>query len=552
MFGSIFPNLIIFLTLASALIFIFYMKKSKKKLQVSSIDFLMLQEKKIRLKKNNLSFIISLILALILLFFICFVNFQFSWINNFFDKSTTTIIIDNKFTMSAFMDPNKKITRLDFAKNKAKEIISQKKIGHTFFLSTTSYIDNKPKKFNSNKAALEFVDKISVNNSFYEFDAYRIPKNIDSSQVIFISDGLLHDINLKNYLFIDVPLNTKNISIIDLDQEEKKLFIRTNNNLDENSTAKLSLSNLNGDILNSKEVVINANSLQTHTLEIKDINNQPLIIEIDSLNDFFKNDNFFYLAGENLINILYNENLNFIKRALEDKNYNFVDENNSYNQELLTIDFLTNHDLKKSYSNPTIIFENNDNNFIIDKKNKLIVSREFSTFFQLNDLFVVGKETQKCPPDTIPIFIDVKNNCYGYFDKSNNYVYFTFDFENSNIHLKKNFPNFIEKLIDVFLNINSLGASNEIQSLTEGKFSKKKDYFYFEPGIYKNINNNYFFSVNLDYTDINHSNYQIQPEKNKFSIQVLNSNYLMIFAAIIFLLIYLIDWSIYLKKSGQS
>ena len=127
MFGSIFPNLIIFLTLASALIFIFYMKKSKKKLQVSSIDFLMLQEKKVRLKKNNLSFIISLILALILLFFICFVNFQFSWINNFFDRSTTTIIIDNKFTMSAFMDPNKKTTRLDFAKNKAKEIISQKK-----------------------------------------------------------------------------------------------------------------------------------------------------------------------------------------------------------------------------------------------------------------------------------------------------------------------------------------------------------------------------------------------------------------------------------------
>jgi len=454
--------------------------------------------------------------------------------------------------MSAFMDPNKKITRLDFAKNKAKEIISQKKIGHTFFLSTTSYIDNKPKKFNSNKAALEFVDKINVNNSFYEFDAYRIPKNIDSSQVIFISDGLLHDINLKNYLFIDVPLNTKNISIIDLDQEEKKLFIRTNNNLDENSTAKLSLSNLNGDILSSKEVAINANSLQTHTLEIKDINNQPLIIEIDSLNDFFKNDNFFYLAGENLINILYNENLNFIKRALEDKNYNFVYENNSYNQELLTIDFLTNHDLKKSYSNPTIIFENNDNNFIIDKKIKLIVSREFGTFFQLNDLFVVGKETQKCPPDTIPIFIDAKNNCYGYFDKSNNYIYFNFDFENSNIHLKNSFPNFIEKLIDLFLNINSLGVSNEIQSLTEGKFSKKKDYFYFEPGIYKNINNNYFFSVNLDYTDINYSNYQIQPEKNKFPIQVLNSNYLMIFAAIIFLLIYLIDWSIYLKKSGQS
>ena len=187
-------------------------------------------------------------------------------------------------------------------------------------------------------------------------------------------------------------MNTKNISIIDVDQEEKKLFIRTNNNLDENFTAKLSLSNLNGDILNSKEVAINANSLQTHTLEIKDINNQPLIIEIDSLNDFFKNDNFFYLAGENLINILYNENLNFIKRALEDKNYNFVYENNSYNQELLTIDFLTNHDLKKSYLNPTNIFENSDNNFIIDKKNKLIVSKEFSTFFQLNDLFVVGKE----------------------------------------------------------------------------------------------------------------------------------------------------------------
>ena len=60
-----------------------------------------------------------------------------------------------------------------------------------------------------------------MNNSFYEFDAYRIPNNIDSSQVIFISDGLLHDINLKNYLFIDVPLNTKNISIIDVNQEEK-------------------------------------------------------------------------------------------------------------------------------------------------------------------------------------------------------------------------------------------------------------------------------------------------------------------------------------------
>ena len=202
--------------------------------------------------------------------------------------------------------------------------------------------------------------------------------------------------------------------------------------------------------------------------------------------------------------------------------------------------------------NPTIIFKNNDNNFNIDKKIKLIVSEEFSAFFELSDLFVVGKEIQKCPPDTIPIFIDVKNNCYGYFDKLNNYIYFTFNFENSNIHLKNNFPNFIEKLIDLFLNINSLGESNEIQSLTEGNFSKKKDYFYFEPGIYKNINNNYIFSVNLGYTDINHSNYQIQPEKNKLSIQVLNSNYLMIIAAIIFLLIYLIDWSIYLKKSGQS
>ena len=52
MFGSIFPNLIIFLTLAAALIFIFYMKKSKKKLQVSSIDFLMLQEKRLDLKKT--------------------------------------------------------------------------------------------------------------------------------------------------------------------------------------------------------------------------------------------------------------------------------------------------------------------------------------------------------------------------------------------------------------------------------------------------------------------------------------------------------------------
>ena len=116
--------------------------------------------------------------------------------------------------------------------------------------------------------------------------------------------------------------------------------------MDENSTAKLSLSNLNGDILNFKEVIIAENSLQIHTLEIKDINNQPLIIEIESLNDFFKNDNFFYLAEENLINIVNNESLNFIKRALEDKNYNFVDEKNSYNQELLTINFLTNHDQK--------------------------------------------------------------------------------------------------------------------------------------------------------------------------------------------------------------
>ena len=188
-----------------------------------------------------------------------------------------------------------------------------------------------------------------MNNSFYEFDAYRIPKNLDSSQVIFISDGLLHDINLKNYLFIDVPLNTKNISLIDAIQEEKKLFVRTNNNLDENSTAKLSLSNLNGEILKSKDVAINENSLQIHTIGIKDINNQPLIIKIDSLNDFVKEDNFFYLAEEDLINIVYAENLSFIKRALDSKNYNFVDEKNSYNQELLTINFLTNHDLKKSY-----------------------------------------------------------------------------------------------------------------------------------------------------------------------------------------------------------
>ena len=113
------------------------------------------------------------------------------------------------------------------------------------------------------------------------------------------------------------------------------MFIRTNNNLDENSTAKLSLSNLNGKILNSKEVSINDNSLQTHSIEIKDIINQPLIIEIESSNDFFKEDNFFYLAEENLINIVYNEDLNYIKRALDGKNYNFVNENNSSDQDLL-------------------------------------------------------------------------------------------------------------------------------------------------------------------------------------------------------------------------
>ena len=99
------------------------------------------------------------------------------------------------------------------------------------------------------------------------------------------------------------------------------------------------------------------------------------------MNDFFKEDNFFYLAEENLINIVYNENLSFIKRALDSKNYNFVNEKNSYNKELLTIDFLTNHDSKKSYLNPTIIFKNNDNNFAKDKKTKLIVSQEFSKFF---------------------------------------------------------------------------------------------------------------------------------------------------------------------------
>ena len=146
------------------------------------------------------------------------------------------------------------------------------------------------------------------------------------------------------------------------------MFIRTNNNLDENSTAKLSLSNLNGEILNSKEVLINDNSLQTHSIEIKDISNQPLIIEIESSNDFFKEDNFFYLAEENLINIVYNEDLNYIKRALDGKNYNFVNENKSSDQDLLTIDFLTSHESKNSYLNPTIIFKNNDNNFIIDKK----------------------------------------------------------------------------------------------------------------------------------------------------------------------------------------
>ena len=167
----------------------------------------------------------------------------------------------------------------------------------------------------------------------------------------------MHDINLKNYLFIDVPLNTKNISIIDVNQEEKKLFIRTNNNLDENSTAKLSLSNLDGEILNSKEVSINENSLQTHDIKIKDISNQPLIIEINSLNDFFKEDNYFYLAEENLINIYYDENLNYIKRALDVKNYNFVNENNFSDQDFLTIDFLTSHKAKNSYLNPAIIFK---------------------------------------------------------------------------------------------------------------------------------------------------------------------------------------------------
>lgn len=552
MLGSIFPNLIIFLTLASALIFIFYMKKSKKKLKVSSIDFLMLQEKKIRFKKNNLSFFISLILALILLFFICFANFQFSWINNFFDKSTTTIIIDNKYTMSAFLDSSIKKTRLDFAKDKAKEIIRKKKIGHTFYIHTTSYLENKPKKFDSNKAALEFIDNIKLNYSFYEFDAYRIPNNLNSSQVIFISDGLLHDINLKNYHFIDIPLETKNISIIDVDQEEKNLTVRTNNNFDGNSTAKLYLSNLNGDILNSKEVIIEQNSIQTHNIEIENFNNQPLIVEIESLNDFFKVDNLFYLAGENLIYINYNENLNLIKRALGSKNYNFVSKNIPGNQKFLTIDFLSNHTPEDSYTNPTIIFEENDSNFITDKKTKLFFSKEFLEFFQINDLFVVRKETKKCPPNTFPIFIDEKNNCYGYYDELNNYIYFAFDFENSNIHLKNNFPNFIEKLIDLFLNINSSPTTTEIRSLTEGKVSRFNGYFYFEPGIYKNIYNNYIFPINISYTDINHSSYKIQPKKDEFSFQVLNSNTLMIIAAIIFLLIYLIDWSIYLKKSERS
>ena len=164
----------------------------------------------------------------------------------------------------------------------------------------------------------------------------------------------------------------------------------------------------------------------------------------------------------------------------------------------------------------------------------------------------MGAQTKKCPPDTIPLLIDVKNNCYGYFDESKNYIYFTFDFENSNIHLKNNFPNFIEKLIYLFLNTNKFDTNTEIKSLTEGNFLKHNDYFHFEPGIYKNIKNNYIFSVNLDYTDINHGNHKIQSKKNKFSYQHLNSNNLMIIAAIIFLLIYLIDWSIYLKKSEQS
>ena len=426
MLGPIFPNLIIFFTLASALIFIFYMKKSKKKLQVSSIDFLILREKKMKLKKNNLSFIISLIIAVILLFFICFVNFQFAWINNFFYKGATTIIIDNKFTMSAFLDSSKKKTRLDFAKDKAKEIISQKKIGHTFFISTTSFLENKPKKFNSNKAALEFIDKVNINKSSSEFDAFRIPKSSKSSQVIFISDGLMHEINLNNYIFIGVPLNTKNISILEVNQEDEKLLIVTNNNLDKNASAKLSLSNTNDEILISKEVSVKKNILQVHNINIEKINNQPLIIEIESPNDFFNVDNYFYLARDNLINITYNENLNLIERALDSRNYNFINTNNLYNQELLTIDFLSNPVGNDTYLNSTIIFEKNDNNFTSGEKIKLLVSKQFSEFFKLKDLFVVGAQTKKCPPDTIPLLIDVKNNCYGYFDESKNYIYFTY------------------------------------------------------------------------------------------------------------------------------
>ena len=48
-----------------------------------------------------------------------------------------------------------------------------------------------------------------MNNSFYEFDAYRIPNTLDSSQVIFISDGLLHDINLKKLSFYRCSIKYK-------------------------------------------------------------------------------------------------------------------------------------------------------------------------------------------------------------------------------------------------------------------------------------------------------------------------------------------------------
>ena len=76
----------------------------------------------------------------------------------------------------------------------------------------------------------------------------------------------------------------------------------------------------------------------------------------------------FLFSRRELINIVYNEDLNFIKRALDGKNYNFVNENKSTDQDLLTIDFLTSHEGKNSYLNPTIIFQSNDNNFITDKK----------------------------------------------------------------------------------------------------------------------------------------------------------------------------------------